>query len=121
MLVFLIRVQTEGKWLAVQLDSTDRGAQANCGAKFDGAFCGPRNSSRFQGDPFRGSCVAELNLVVADAQIVDAERIPIRRQVRSKGYGRSLRVGCETKHAAQQRAYDHGGGPNLVRRTRGQR
>src|SRR6516162_5427596 len=43
--------------------------------------------------------------------------LPVGGKVRSKGQEMRSRVEFEAKHAAEQRADDHGGGPDLMRRT----
>jgi len=72
-------------------------------------------------DSFRGARKVQLQFIFANTHIVNAERIPVGGQMRSKGNSSRLGIGCKAKHAAEQRANHHGRGPDLVRRTSGKR
>src|SRR5712692_10105917 len=52
---------------------------------------------------------------------MNAESSPVCGRMRRERQRASASVGGEPKHAAEQRTYHHGGGPDLVRRTRGER
>jgi len=124
-LVFLARLNAKGDWLEVQVDLLHFGPQAYRGAKFDSAFIGSRGSTDLQDDTAERSWVGDrfsLLLVqhqraVAEAEVLDAELCPIRRRMWRESKSVRCRVRGKPKHAAEQRADYHCGGPDLVRRT----
>src|SRR5229473_2049302 len=128
-LVLSARLNAKRNRLEVQVDLLHFGPQAYCGTKFDRAFFASRGSTGLQYDTAGRFRVGDLffflivqpQCSVAEAKVLDAELRPVRGRMWREGKRARCRIGGKPEHAAEQRAYDHGGGPDLMRRAGGER
>src|SRR5438876_8235991 len=122
MLVDATRLDMKLCSATVERDAEDFGTQADGGLEVDGNLArSSLRSSDFQRDAVDVFGVVQVELCRTDRDVADGERGPFGGNMRRKGERSRGNLGLQAKKAAQQRAHDHRGGPDLVGRAGGKR
>src|SRR6516164_11483866 len=117
MLIGFVLLEMKREGPPVQFYRTDFGAQAECRLQDQKAFAAARTLD-FEGHFVRGAVKSGLDCDIACSKTMRCERRPIGRQRGPERDGSGKPIRFEAQQSAQNWAYHHGSGPDLVRRTR---
>src|SRR5262245_38635677 len=106
--------------MPVHLDLNDFSTQRQRRREFQRAVAGTA-ALGFQADRVFRAVVTEIDETGPEMYVLYRKICPVSRGMRSEGEDVRVGVSREPEHTSQQGTDHHGGGPDLVRGTRGQR